>query len=105
MIAPRWSAGVVDLGIEHIKLFVGPYGNGAQVIALLAPTGDRSFTVQFVVDKTGHAAAMADVTRELNFYLVEKGEENPWAYAKYHCNTASNIYSSVHWGLYRPSAS
>jgi len=42
-----------------------------------------------------------EVTRELNFYLIEKGEDNPWAYAKYHCSTASNIYSSVHWGLYR----
>ncbi len=42
----------------------------------------------------------ADRKTELNFYLVEKGEPDPWAYAKYHCTTASNLYSSVHWSYY-----
>lgn len=44
------------------------------------------------------------MTKELNFYLVEKGEKDPWQYAIYHCGTASNIYSDVHWG-YFPGAS
>jgi hypothetical protein len=35
--------------------------------------------------------------KDIDFYLVEKGEANPWAYAKYHCSTAANIYSKVHW--------
>lgn len=101
MNASHWSEGVVDLEKEHIKLFVGPFGDTAQLVALVAPAGERSFTVQFVVKKAGYAEAVNEVTRELNFYLIEKGEDNPWAYAKYHCSTASNIYSSVHWGLYR----
>ena len=101
MNGSRWSEGVVDLDKEHIKLFVGPFGDKAQVIALVAPAGTLAFTVQFVVEKTHYAEAVIEVTRELNIYLVEKGEDNPWAYAKYHCSTASNIYSSVHWGLYR----
>jgi hypothetical protein len=82
MTMSRWSEGVVDLGKEHIKLFVGPFGEQAQVIALLSSEGERSFTVQFVVNKASYAEALKDVTRELNFYLIEKGEDNPWAYAK-----------------------
>lgn len=104
MTRSRWSEGVVDLEYEHIKLFVGEFSD-PRLIAVLAPAGGHFFTVQFVADKIVHAAAVADVTRELNFYLVEKGEENPWAYAKYHCTTASNIYSTVHWALYKASAS
>jgi hypothetical protein len=94
--------GVVDLEKEHIKLFVGSFSDPL-LIAALAPTDERSFTVQFVVDKTLYPEAIADVSCELNFYLVELGEKDPWAYAKYHCSTAANIYSTVHWGLYRES--
>ncbi len=104
MKVARWSEGVVDLAKEHIKLSIGSFGENAQVIALLAHDGERSFTVQFVVEKAEYAEALNEVTRELNFYLIEKGEDNPWAYAKYHCSTASNIYSSVHWGLYRSAS-
>jgi len=43
---------------------------------------------------------IAAAGRELDFYLVEKGGANPWAYAKYHCNTAANMYSSVHWSYF-----
>lgn len=99
MNVSHWSEGVVDLGKEHIKLFVGPFDDTAQLVALVAPAGRRTFTVQFVVEKADYADVVNEVTRELNFYLVEKGEDNPWAYAKYHCSTASNIYSSVHWTL------
>lgn len=98
-----WAEGVVDIRKEHIKLFVGPFGDRAKLIAVVAPKGQRSFTVQFVVEKADYGEAVNEVIRELNFYLVEKSEDNAWAYAKYHCSTASNIYSSVHWGLYRPT--
>ena len=100
----RWSEGEVDLENEHIKLFVGEFSD-PRLIAVLAPAGERSFTVQFFVDKIAQTSSVADVTQELNFYLLEKGEQNPWAYAKYHYATASNIYSTVHWALYKPSAS
>ena len=103
MNVTRWSEGVVDIGKEHIKLFVGPFNEKAQAIALVAPEGKRCFTVQFVVDKEAYAEAVNEVTQELNFYLIEIGEPNPWAYAKYHCSTTSNVYSSVHWWLYRPT--
>jgi hypothetical protein len=36
----------------------------------------------------------------LDFYLVERRERNPWAYAIYHCGTGSNMYSKVHWSYF-----
>ena len=46
-------------------------------------------------------AILEEVQREIKYYLVEKGEENPWAYAIFHCGTAANVYSKVHWFYYR----
>ncbi len=107
MTTSRWFEGVVDIEHEHIKLFVGSVGTWSdnRLIAMLAPAGEQSFTVQFIADKIAHAAAVAEVTQSLNYYLIELGEKNPWAYAKYHCTTASNMYDTVHWALYKRSAS
>jgi hypothetical protein len=41
------------------------------------------------------------VVAELNFYLVTKGEPNPWSYAQYHCGTLSNVYSSIYWSFHQ----
>jgi len=44
-----------------------------------------------------------EVRRELNFFLKEiaqEGNVDPWHYAKYHCSTASNIYSNIHWSYF-----
>ena len=35
--------------------------------------------------------------KELDFFLIEKGEEDPWAYVEYQCGIAVNLYSKVHW--------
>jgi hypothetical protein len=48
---------------------------------------------------------LAEVRSELDFYLVEHPKEfpdtgHPWEYAIYHCGTASNVYSSVHWSYF-----
>lgn len=50
----------------------------------------------------GHTEAIDDVRRELDFYLVSKGEPDPWVYAQYHCGTASNVYFNVHWSFFVP---
>jgi hypothetical protein len=57
------------------------------------------FAVEWLVkqDSLAHQAMLADARRELDFYLVEKHEPDPWAYACYHCNTGANMYSRVHW--------
>jgi hypothetical protein len=41
---------------------------------------------------------------ELDFYLVEKLERDPWAYAVYHCGTGANMYSRVHWSYFPTGA-
>lgn len=43
------------------------------------------------------------VRRELDFYLVEKNEPDPWAYAAYHAEASANIYSDVYWAISRPA--
>jgi hypothetical protein len=51
-------------------------------------------------DSTKHQAMLADARHSLDFYLVEKDEPDPWAYALYHCNTGANMYSPVHWSYF-----
>ena len=58
--------------------------------------------VQFLIEASD--PQKADVIRvaeeEIQFYLIEVGGEDPWAYARCHCGTASNIYSPVHWSFF-----
>jgi GNAT superfamily N-acetyltransferase len=102
----RWTEGKVNTTEEHIKIY---YGNAPHldwthlpIIALLSPPIEKKFIVEFLLDaKTPEEQDMIrEVHRELDFYLVEKGEENPWAYARYHCGTVANIHSRVHWDFY-----
>ena len=98
----KWTEGFVDGGGEHIKI---TYGDDSMQVALVAPTGGRAFVVQFVLNldlsSVGLQQKVLEETRkELDFYLVGKGEKDPWAYAIYHCGTAANIYSPVHWVHY-----
>lgn len=71
-------------------------------VALVAKSVGNTFVVEFLrpseLDQEEYERIKLAVTKELNFYLVEKGEKDPWQYAMYHCGTASNIYSDVHWG-------
>ena len=89
--------GIVDQHKEHIKLSIG---DDPTPMALLAPQDPYRFTVQFLIqDNEVTRASLKAIRTELDFYLIGLGEKDPWAYAKYHCGTASNIYSEVHWGL------
>ncbi len=98
----RWERGKVDVTREHMEI---AYGDVRAVkpdtfvpIAVVAPPEAGKFAVQFKVDSEDDTRHMVEaVRRELDFYLAEKGEEDPWAYAKYQCSTASNVYSNVHW--------
>jgi hypothetical protein len=51
-------------------------------------------------DSAEQQIMVVDVHKELDFYLVEKNEPDPWAYAIYHCNTGANMYSTVHWSYF-----
>ena len=102
----RWEEGEVDEREEHIELYYGkegetPYENG-KPIARIAKPNQHVFTVEWLVtqDSPGHQTMLADARHELDFFLVELNKPNPWAYAIYHCSTASNIYSPVHWSYF-----
>lgn len=104
---PKWVEGIVDVGDEHIKITHGDIENEQVLIALVAParegTDDR-FVVEFVPVSDCNPAKLIqmreEVRGEIDFYLIEKDEENSWQYAFYHCGTAANLYSAVHWNYF-----
>ena len=108
----RWEEGAVDRTQDHLEIIFGDvsvtmnFKEWVPVALVSAPTGKR-FAVQFLIEANGpETRKMVDaVRRDLDFYLVElsgKGRPDPWEYAQYHCTTASNIYSDVHWS-YMPA--
>lgn len=48
------------------------------------------------------AEAHADAVDEVQGYLVDRDEDDPWAYARDHCSTAANLYSCVRWTYVDP---
>lgn len=98
----KWTQGYVDPEEEHIKI---SYGDDSIPVALVAPYRKRAFTVQFVITAdpsttNPYQKIFEETRKELDFYLIEKGEEDPWAYAIYHCTTTANLSSPIHWGYY-----
>ena len=112
----QWVEGIVDTNEDHIRLWHGkpPTENKGGAVrergrpdALVARGRGKTFTVQFLLaarpTDQRTAKILQDVRRELDFYLIELSTPDrpaPWAYAKYHCYTAANIYSKVHWGWF-----
>ena len=98
----EWTEGAVDASREHMKLTYGDIRKDEDpaVVACVAREDEETgtFVVEFVRAVTDEV--MEAVRKELDFYLLEVGGYDPWAYAKYHCTTASNIYSKVHWEYY-----
>jgi hypothetical protein len=88
-----------------MKLFYGDWGESALPVALVAKPVGNTFAVEFLqapeLGKSEYERVKLAVKKELTFYLVEKGEPDPWKYAIYHCGTASNVYSQVHWGYFQ----
>jgi len=109
----RWVEGVVDTNDDHIKIRHGKpptedqsrsVGARNNPVVLVARGRGKTFTVQFLLtprrSDRRSAAILKDVRRELDFYLIDHVSPDPWAYAQYHCYTAANVYSKVHWGWY-----
>jgi hypothetical protein len=97
-----WIDGTVDQSDEHMRLC---FGEVSTPVALVAPAGDR-YLVEFLLDPAEAEAAEAvrEARRELDLYLMQSKEPDPWAYAVYHCSTASNLYSSIHWEHVAPKS-
>jgi hypothetical protein len=99
----QWQEGEVDGTREHFEL---RYGSAEESdwskwidIALVAPPESGIVNVHFLVDRRDerNTEAIGYAIKEIKFYLIEKGERDPWLYAQYHCGTGANIYSKVHW--------
>ncbi len=90
--------GPVDRTREHVAL---RFGDCPVDIALVAPRDETTFVVEWLLDvessEAEDAVIVNAVRQELIFYLIELPEPDPWRYAIYHCGTAANLYSSVHW--------
>jgi hypothetical protein len=104
----RWQTGPVDRRGEHLAI---SYGHMATedpatfpMVARISAPLQHTFTVQFLLEPEDARTVeiLEAVKKELDYYLLFIGQPNPWAYAKYHCSTASNSYSDVHW-LYYPT--
>ena len=99
-----WREGSVDKDREHFELRYGAATEGGWddwiPVATVCRSSNTEFIVQFL-DNDHESDMRLEVRRELDFYLIEKGERDPWQYAKYHCGTASNVYSKVHWAYFK----
>ena len=93
-----WRQGSVDRRQDHLALSHDAFESP---LAVVGPAAEGVFPVELMevrsVSDRDLAKALEAACRELDFYLVELGEPDPWAYAIYHCRTMSNVYSSIHW--------
>ena len=100
----RWREGRVDRMREHFELryestvkFACDWNDWIPV-AVIGASKAYIVNVQFLVepDDPKNLAAVSDARKEIQFYLIDKKEPDPWGYARCHCGTFSNVYSKVH---------
>jgi len=103
----RWQVGPVDEKKEHIELSYGnagelPYESWEPIARIGKPT-KRTFLVDWLIlkDSPAYHEILVKAQEDLDFYLVEHKWPDHWEYAIYHCNTAANIYSDVHWSYFQ----
>lgn len=99
----RWREARVDARREHLELQFGsadePRWDDWLAVARVGRPVGRVFPVEFLLrpGDSRNDEAFAAVKRELDYYLVELGTCDPWAYGVYHTATMANLYSRVHW--------
>ena len=104
-----WKIGSVDRREDHIEISYGDIHKTKPeewiLAALLSLPAEFTFTVEFMIDTLSEKnhQITKDVRAELDYYLVEKRERNPWAYCQDHCSTSANVYSRVHWSYFPKS--
>lgn len=100
----RWADRPVDEAQEHFVLSYGSASVPAELVAVarVGPAIKRTFAVEWLFDRSDPARqeVVSAVAKDLDFYLVELGEADPWAYAGYHCGTQADLYSDVHWSFH-----
>jgi len=107
----NWSEGPVDRQSDHFEIYYGDASTDPDewtLVALVGRSANGMFVFESLVDNAEpeNSAMIITVEKELNFYIVEKREPDPWHYLRYHCGTSANIYSKVHWSFHarQPSA-
>ena len=101
-----WQEGRVDQQLTHLEIYYvldlqheGP----SFLIAAIAPPKNHVFVVELLSENLPvemECGSIIDgLKREINFYLIEISEPDPWKYARYHCTTASNFHSHFQWAV------
>ena len=103
-VRPTWGEGVVDRQNDHIKI---SYGERRMPVAWVARAADQNFIVEFSIGKGVNARLAGSISKavhaELDFYLLCSTGPEPWAFARYHCDTVINACAVVHWS-WQPKA-
>lgn len=104
-----WREGPVDRAGEHFELRYGDIDAREDAaldvwhpVVLVGPPIDGFVPVEILLDPTEAESrdAVAAALKEVEYFLVELGHEDPWTYARYHASsTLANFYSTVHWGF------
>ena len=92
----EWIEGKVDERDDHIEI---RYNENPDPVVFVANLNGK-ITAQFINDKHHSQKERESVIKELEFYFCELENEDPWAYAIYHCGSTANVYSDVHWSYY-----
>jgi hypothetical protein len=84
-----WVEALVDKKTEHLEL---TYKDNSDPVALIGKGNGINFIVQFLINKEQpeNKEILRAVSRDIDYYLIEKREDNPWNYAKYHCTSGAN---------------
>jgi hypothetical protein len=101
-----WRRAAVDPSTEHLALFYGSPDEDVDCWSPVARIGrpvDGVFPVEFIGEPdTARTEELAAAQQQLDYYLVDLGASDPWAYAVYHATTLANLYSRVHWVVVQP---
>ena len=116
----RWTEREVRLTSDHFELSFGDLRQAdcckPTAVALVGRPTKRTFPVRWLLDLDQNTAVgegqkmLFEARRQLDFYLVEHPRQfrelmgDPWSYAIYHCGTAANLYSLVHWSYFPRTA-
>jgi hypothetical protein len=101
-----WQEGPVDQAQSHLKIYYVPdieHEGPSFVIAAILPPEQHVFRVELfpatLPVEMDPVSIVEGVKRELDYFLIELREADPWKYAKYHCTSTSNVYSHFQWAL------
>jgi hypothetical protein len=104
----RWKEGRVDRTKEHFELRYGSVEDGGWSewipVAVVGPALGGIVQVQFLLEPGDprNLDIVNDAAKEIQYYLINKREQNPLEYAQYHCGTSANVYSKLHWSYFEP---